>query len=95
MQDLLCAKTKGRPFLPLEKMGSHNGKPVLRDQDVQALAKSSGLGEDQVGSHDQIASAEDQDVEALTKSSGLGADQVGPQDQIASAEGPRRGSGQV
>ncbi len=53
-----CAKTIGRPFLPLEKMGSHNGKPVLRDQDVQALAKSSGLGEDQVGSQDQIASAE-------------------------------------
>ena len=30
------------------KMGSKNGKPVLRDQDVQALAKSSGLGENQV-----------------------------------------------
>jgi hypothetical protein len=40
--------TIGRPFIPLEKMGSHNGKPVLRDQDVEALAKSSGLGKDQV-----------------------------------------------
>jgi hypothetical protein len=83
-----CAKTIERPFLPLEKMGSHNGKPVLRDQDVEALVKSSGLGPDQVGPQDQIASAEGQDVEALVKSSGLGPDQVGPQDQIASAEGP-------
>jgi hypothetical protein len=35
-------------------MGSKNGKPVLRDQDVQALAKSSGLGEDQVSTSTSI-----------------------------------------
>ena len=29
-------------------MGSSNGKPVLRDEDVAALAKSSGLEEAQV-----------------------------------------------
>ncbi len=63
---------------------------------MEALTKSSGLGEDQVGPQDQIASAEGQDVKALTKSSGVGEDQVGSQDQIASAEGPGcAGSDQV
>merc|ERR1712236_153574 len=31
-----------------EKMGSKNGKPVLREEDIEALAKSSGLDKDQV-----------------------------------------------
>eukprot|EP00092_Neocalanus_flemingeri_P081648 GFUD01102034.1.p1 GENE.GFUD01102034.1~~GFUD01102034.1.p1 ORF type:complete len:219 (-),score=76.40 GFUD01102034.1:244-900(-) len=31
-----------------EKMGSKNGKPVLRDEDIAALSKSSGLDEAQV-----------------------------------------------
>ena len=29
-------------------MGSKNGKPVLRDEDVEDLVKSSGLSEDEV-----------------------------------------------
>merc|ERR1711936_737641 len=33
---------------PLSNMGSSNGKPVLRKEDISALAKSSGLDEDQV-----------------------------------------------
>merc|ERR1711970_1408435 len=31
-----------------KKMGSKNGKPVLREEDIAALSKSSGLGEAQV-----------------------------------------------
>ena len=30
------------------KMGSKNGKPVLRDRDVQDIMKSSNLSEDEV-----------------------------------------------
>merc|ERR1711936_1444967 len=33
---------------PPRNMGSSNGKPVLREEDISALAKSSGLDEDQV-----------------------------------------------
>merc|ERR1712215_474227 len=33
---------------PHSNMGSSNGKPVLRPEDISALAKSSGLEEDQV-----------------------------------------------
>ena len=29
-------------------MGSSNGKPVLRDDDVEAIMKTSGMSEDQV-----------------------------------------------
>ena len=29
-------------------MGSNNGKPVLRDADVSAIMKTSGMSEDQV-----------------------------------------------
>ena len=29
-------------------MGSNNGKPVLRDDDVEAIMKTSGMSEDQV-----------------------------------------------
>merc|ERR1712055_472110 len=35
-------------YTPLSNMGSSNGKPVLRKEDISALAKSSGLDEDQV-----------------------------------------------
>merc|ERR1712002_673037 len=35
-------------YTPLGNMGSSNGKPVLRPGDISALAKSSGLDEDQV-----------------------------------------------
>merc|ERR1712183_405192 len=35
-------------YTPPGNMGSSNGKPVLRKEDISALAKSSGLDEDQV-----------------------------------------------
>merc|ERR1711951_30477 len=41
-----CTKQEERGFNII--MGSSNGKPVLRDEDVAALAKSSGLDEAQV-----------------------------------------------
>jgi hypothetical protein len=53
-------------------MGSKNGKPVLRDQDVQALVKSSGLSEDQVSNYhlpSQLGISK-----ALAKASGLSED---------------------
>ena len=37
-------------------MGSKNGKPVLREDDIEMLAKTSGLEGDQVSCHHQILS---------------------------------------
>ena len=41
------------------KMGSTNGKPVLRDVDVEDLVKSSGLSEDEVIGGLEVAVSKD------------------------------------